>query len=176
MLVNNPEFLNSEHEHYHDSSVKSISTKIKGEMNVNKVKMFLDHIVNDPSKAKNLFRYKGVIAAKGMTSKFVFQGIHMICEAGFSKDIHYQEGDTRESRFVFIGRKLNKTLLFKGLDSCMAEDNLRYNVDELVKVKVIKGKWVSGIITKQWDEGNCYQVKLDDKKNSLVHVPIDSDQ
>jgi len=126
--------------------------------------MFLDHIVNDPEKAKNLFRYKGVIAAKGMSSKFVFQGVHMICDAGFAKDIHY------------IGRKLNKTLLFKGLNACMAEENLRFDVDNLVKVKVKNGKWVSGIITKQWDEGNCYQVKLDDKKNSLVHAPIDSDQ
>lgn len=169
-----PDFLNPNQEHLHDDSVKSIAKKIKGEMNVNKVKLLLQNIVADPVKANNLFRYKGVIAAKGMNAKFVFLGVHMVCDSGFSDDIHYKEGDERECRFVFIGRKLNQDLLFKGFDACMAEEHLRFNKDDLVKCK-INGKWVSGVIVKQWDNGNCYQVKIDDKKNSLVYVPIDSD-
>ena len=30
------------------------------------------------TKGEDLFRYKGVLAVKGMDQKFVFQGVHML--------------------------------------------------------------------------------------------------
>ena len=36
-------------------------------------------------KAKDLFRYKGVLAVKGMDDKYVFQGVHMVYDGDFDK-------------------------------------------------------------------------------------------
>ncbi len=35
----------------------------------------------------NLFRYKGVLAVRGMKKKFVFQGVHMIFSGQFMDDL-----------------------------------------------------------------------------------------
>ena len=45
----------------------------------------------------------------------------------------YQEGETRECRFVFIGRKLDKEALIKGFEECKAEETLRFNVGDKVR-------------------------------------------
>ena len=47
------------------------------------------------NKGEDLFRYKGVLAVKGMDQKFVFQGVHMLFGGGFSSEVApWKEGDT----------------------------------------------------------------------------------
>ena len=100
-----------------------------------------------------------MLAVKGMQKKFVFQGVHMIFTGGFSDDAEWkvcdclsltrclcgqyrhthtrtcisQAGETRECRFVFIGRKLDKEALIKGFEECKAEETLRFNVGDKVR-------------------------------------------
>ena len=46
-------------------------------------------------KGEDLFRYKGVLAVKGMDQKFVFQGVHMLFGGGFSSEVPpWKEGET----------------------------------------------------------------------------------
>merc|ERR1712230_356861 len=119
--------------------------------------MYIQSLIGDMDKAMNMFRYKGVLAVRGMKKKFVFQGVHMIFNGSFSDTSEWKEGETRDCRFVFIGRKLDKESLIKGFEACKAEDKLRFNVGDKVQANV--GTWVDGVILKQWDEGNPYRIE-----------------
>ena len=102
-------------EHQHDQTVSSISWKFDGECNVNKLERWLGIMLR--TKAQDMFRYKGVLAVKGMDTKFVFQGVHMLFSGGF-QEFKWKPDETRSCRFVFIGRNLDKADLEKNFLDC----------------------------------------------------------
>ena len=169
-LEMDPEFLDAESEHEHDDRVTSTSSKFEGALNVNKLEQWIGELME--TKGEDLFRYKGVLAVKGMDQKFVFQGVHMMFGGGFSSEVApWKEGETRECRFVFIGRNLDHEELQQGLMDCKAEE-LRFNVGDIVSVNI--GEFTEGRILKCWDEGNPYRVEIQNEERSNVWVPIDS--
>ena len=171
-LEMDPEFLDTEAEHEHDQRVTSISSKFEGALNVNRLDQWIREILQ--TKANDLFRYKGVLAVKGMDQKFVFQGVHMLFQGDFSWEISpWKDGETRECRFVFIGRDLDHEGLKAGLMACKAE-NLRFKEGDLVYANI--GEFTPGRIIKCWDEGNPYRVEIMNEEKSNVWVPIDTDQ
>ena len=150
-LEMDPGFLDTDAEHEHDQTVTSTSMKFEGELNVNKLERWVGKLMR--TKGEDLFRYKGVLAVKGMDQKFVFQGVHMLFGGDFSDEIGlWKEGEKRECRFVFIGRNLDHEALQSGLMECKAED-LRFNVGDFVYAN-ITGGFTKGKILKCWDEGN----------------------
>ena len=166
-----PEFLDADAEHEHDQRVTSMSSKFEGELNVNKLQDWIGDLMGD--KGEDLFRYKGVLAVKGMDAKFVFQGVHMLFGGEFSEEISlWKSGEKRECRFVFIGRDLDHQALEAGLMECVAEE-LRFNVGDTVYANV--GTFTEGKILKCWDQGNPYRVELQNDEKSNVWVPIDND-
>ena len=166
-----PEFLDTDAEHEHDQRVTSTSSKFEGELNVNKLQKWIGNLMQD--KGEDLFRYKGVLAVKGMDEKFVFQGVHMLFGGNFNEEIGlWKEGEKRECRFVFIGRDLDHEALQAGLMDCMAEE-LRFNVGDTVYANI--GEFTEGKILKCWDEGNPYRVEIQNDEKSNVWVPIDND-
>ena len=170
-LEMDPEFLDTESEHEHDDRVTSTSSKFEGALNVNKLERWIGELMQ--TKGEDLFRYKGVLAVKGMDQKFVFQGVHMLFGGGFSSEVApWKEGETRECRFVFIGRDLDHEELQKGLMDCKAEE-LRFNVGDTVYANI--GEFTEGRILKCWDEGNPYRVEIQNEERSNVWVPIDTD-
>ena len=171
-LEMDPEFLDTDAEHEHDQRVTSTSAKFEGELNVNKLQRWIGGLMRD--KAEDLFRYKGVLAVKGMDEKYVFQGVHMLFGGKFSEDIGlWKEGEKRECRFVFIGRDLDHEALESGLMECLAED-LRFNVGDTVYANI--GQFTEGKILKCWDQGNPYRVEIQNEEKSNVWVPEDSDE
>jgi len=169
-LEMDPEFLDTESEHEHDDRVTSTSSKFVGALNVNKLERWIGELMQ--SKGEDLFRYKGVLAVKGMDQKFVFQGVHMLFGGGFSSEVApWKEGEARECRFVFIGRNLDHEELQQGLMDCKAEE-LRFNVGDTVYANI--GEFTEGRILKCWDEGNPYRVEIQNEERSNVWVPIDS--
>ena len=169
-LEMDPEFLDTESEHEHDDRVTSTSSKFVGALNVNKLERWIGELMQ--SKGEDLFRYKGVLAVKGMDRKFVFQGVHMLFGGGFSSEVApWKEGETRECRFVFIGRNLDHEELQQGLMDCKAEE-LRFKVGDTVYANI--GEFTEGRILKCWDEGNPYRVEIQNEERSNVWVPIDS--
>ena len=170
-LEMDPEFLDTDAEHEHDQRVTSTSAKFEGELNVNKLERWIGGLMRD--KSEDLFRYKGVLAVKGMDEKYVFQGVHMLFGGKFSEDIGlWKEGEKRECRFVFIGRDLDHEALESGLMECLAED-LRFNVGDTVYANI--GQFTEGKILKCWDQGNPYRVEIQNEEKSNVWVPEDSD-
>ena len=170
-LEMDPEFLDTEAEHEHDQRVTSTSSKFEGELNVNKLERWIGKLMRE--KAEDLFRYKGVLAVKGMDEKYVFQGVHMLFGGNFSKDIGlWKQDEKRECRFVFIGRDLDHEALQSGLMDCRAED-LRFNVGDTIFANI--GEFTEGKILKCWDQGNPYRVEIQNEEKSNVWVPIDND-
>ena len=171
-LEMDPEFLDTDAEHEHDQRVTSTSARFEGDLNVNKLERWIGTLMRD--KGEDLFRYKGVLSVKGMDEKFVFQGVHMLFSGDYSKEIGlWKEGETRECRFVFIGRDLDHKALQDGLMECLAEE-LRFKVGDTVYANV--GEFTEGKILKCWDQGNPYRVEIQNERKSNVWVPIDSDQ
>ena len=171
-LEMDPEFLDTEAEHEHDQRVTSTSAKFAGELNVNKLELWIGKLLRE--KSVDLFRYKGVLAVKGMDEKYVFQGVHMLFSGQFSEEIGlWKEGETRECRFVFIGRDLDHKALEEGLMACKAE-KLRFNVGDTVYANI--GEFTKGRILKCWDQGNPYRVEIQNEEKSNVWVPIDDDR
>ena len=170
-LEMDPEFLDTEAEHEHDQRVTSTSSKFEGELNVNKLEKWIGTLMRE--KSEDLFRYKGVLAVKGMDEKYVFQGVHMLFGGNFSRDIGlWKQNEKRECRFVFIGRDLDHEALQSGLMECIAEE-LRFNVGDSVFANI--GEFTEGKILKCWDQGNPYRVEIQNEEKSNVWVPIDND-
>jgi len=169
-LEMDPEFLDTNAEHEHDQRVTSASVIFEGELNVNKLESWIGELMTD--KANDLFRYKGVLAVKGMDQKFVFQGVHMLFGGDFSNDSVWNENEERECRFVFIGRNLDHGALRKGLLDCKAE-KLRFKVGERIYANI--GEFTEGKILECWDQGNPYRVEIQNEEQTNVWVPIDND-
>lgn len=168
VLEMDPEFMDTEGEHEHDQRVSSISFKFDGELNVNRLERWLRVMLQ--TKASDMFRYKGVLACKGMDTKFVFQGVHMLFSGGFQEEFKWKEGETRSCRFVFIGKNLDRADLEENFMACKVTEP-RFNVGDVVEANI--GTWSGGKIVKLWDEGNPYRIQLEN--GDQVWAPDDTD-
>jgi G3E family GTPase len=55
----------------HDQTVSSVGFRLEGEMNMGQLELWLSRLLKD--KGTELFRYKGVLAVKGVSTKWIFQ-------------------------------------------------------------------------------------------------------
>ena len=109
------------------------------------------------------------MAVKGKNEKFIFQGVGMLFNGTFEGK--WKKSETRESRFVFIGKNLDTKFLKAGFEACLVTKELRFKVGDAIMANV--GTYKKGRVLKQWDDGNAYRLKLDD--GSEVWAPIDVD-
>ena len=96
-------------------TVQSISLRA-GEMNPKKFFPWIEKITQ--VQGPNILRLKGIIALDQDDERYVVQGVHMIIEGNHQRA--WREGEKRESRLVFIGRKLETDLLKAGFAACQA--------------------------------------------------------
>ena len=66
----------------------------------------------------DILRLKGILALKDDPDRYVVQGVHMIIEGDHQRA--WRDGETRLSRLVFIGRKLDEAMLRTGFEACLA--------------------------------------------------------
>eukprot|EP01026_Neomeris_dumetosa_P041723 TRINITY_DN3462_c0_g2_i1.p1 TRINITY_DN3462_c0_g2~~TRINITY_DN3462_c0_g2_i1.p1 ORF type:complete len:474 (-),score=64.13 TRINITY_DN3462_c0_g2_i1:192-1517(-) len=104
-----------DHEH-HDDAITSVSLRIPGEMDMEKVNRWLGAILSH--KGDDIFRMKGILAIEGEPMRYVFQGVHQLFEA--SPDRDWKEKEVIESKMVFIGIDLDKDLLQEGFTECLS--------------------------------------------------------
>lgn len=162
-----PEFLEDDGDHQHDTSVVSLSCKVDGEVNLEMLNHWIERLITEDGA--NLYRYKGVLAVKGMEKKFVFQGVGMLFSGNFEG--LWKEGETRDSKFVFIGKNLDKEFLKLAFEACKVKDELRFSIGEAVYANV--GEFKKGKVIAVWDHGQPYRVQLDD--GPQVWAPLDID-
>jgi G3E family GTPase len=169
VLKKEPEFLDTESEHQHDNSVSSHSIRFEGELNHQQLRMWLSELRQN--KGTDLFRYKGVLAVKGVPTKFVYQGVHMLFNGSFDSRFKWAHDEVRECRLVFIGRNLDKEALESGIMACKMSDQLRFQVGDRVAANC--GDWEQGTVIAHWDEGNPYRIRLDN--GDEVWGPVDNE-
>lgn len=162
------EFLKTDGEHQHDPTVASCSTKFDTPLDLNLMKQWINLMLG--KYGADLYRYKGVLNVDGADAKYIFQGVGMIftgCFRGL-----WDEGEKRESRFVFIGKNLDKKSLIDGFLKCKIDAELRFKAGTKVLASGEKG-WEPGTIFKLWDGGMPYSIKCKNRELGLMWCPFD---
>jgi G3E family GTPase len=67
---------------------------------------------------QDLLRYKGVLFISGSQRRQILQGVHMVIAAEPGRP--WSREERPESTIVFIGRKLPREAILKGLEACLA--------------------------------------------------------
>ncbi|MGP2491444.1 CobW family GTP-binding protein [Mesorhizobium sp. PUT5] len=99
----------------HDVTVQSVSLR-GSEMDSRKFFPWIEKVTQ--LEGPNILRLKGIIAFKDDPDRYVLQGVHMIIEGDHQRP--WKEGETHESRLVFIGRQLDAERLKKSFEACQA--------------------------------------------------------
>ena len=99
----------------HDVTVQSVSLRA-GEMDSKKFFPWIEKVTQ--LEGPNILRLKGIIAFKDDPDRYVLQGVHMIIEGDHQRP--WKDGETHESRLVFIGRELDAERLRKSFEACQA--------------------------------------------------------
>ena len=156
----------------HDETVTSVSCKIKGNINQVLLQNWVQRLITEDGA--NLYRYKGIIAVKGVEEKIIFQGVGTMLFSGNFSDVKWTEPeDERESIFVFIGKHLDHDWLRDCFKACIQFDKLHFKVGDKIQCNI--GHFSDGIVLNQWDEGNAYRVEIQNKEKHNVWAPIDVD-
>ena len=115
ILAIEPGFLGEE-AHEHDDAVQSFAFRSDTPLDPERLQAFFRAALRSHGPA--LMRYKGIVAFPGMAHRVVFQGVHMMMGSDIGSP--WREGETRESRLVFIGRDLPRDELLAALAACRA--------------------------------------------------------
>jgi G3E family GTPase len=103
------------HHHAHDDDVKSFVFRSDRAFDPLKLEDFLGAIVN--IYGPRMLRYKGVLNMKGTARKVIFQGVHQLMGSDLGPE--WAEGETRQSKMVFIGIDLPRDIFLQGLEQCL---------------------------------------------------------
>ena len=107
-----------DHHHHHDieaSGVNSVSLRL-GTLDPQKFFPWIERITQE--QGPDILRMKGIVSLKDDPERYVVQGVHMIIEGNHQRK--WRDDERRESRLVFIGRKLDGTALMAGFEACLA--------------------------------------------------------
>ena len=98
----------------HSQGVTSVSISFVRPLERSRFMPWLQRLVTE--RGADLLRAKGIVAFEGQARRFVFQAVHMTVDSGL--DRAWAEGEARESRLVFIGRRLDADGLRSELARC----------------------------------------------------------
>ncbi len=110
-----PGFL-GEDDHEHDDAITSVSLRASRALDPDRFTAWISDLLR--VRGVDILRCKGILDLKGSAKRYVFQGVHMLMDATAGRP--WKEHETRESRFVLIGRDLDAAALKAGFESCLA--------------------------------------------------------
>jgi len=96
--------------------MQSMSLKTDKPLNPDKFFPWIQKLVADDGPS--ILRCKGILSFQDDPERFVVQGVHMILDGDHQRS--WKDGETRDSRMVFIGRKLPEEKIRQGFESCIA--------------------------------------------------------
>ena len=106
------------HHHHHDlegQGVGSVSFRI-GTLDPDKFFPWIQKVTHE--QGPDILRMKGIVSFKDDPERYVVQGVHMIVEGNHQR--RWRDDEKRESRLVFIGKKLDEKALRAGFEACLA--------------------------------------------------------
>jgi G3E family GTPase len=95
---------NSATTHSWDDDVSSMVLRHPGTVDLSRIGAFVEGLLE--KNGNDMLRYKGVLSIEGDARRLIFQGVHRI--TGFDYGRPWEDGATRESVVVIIGRRLDK--------------------------------------------------------------------
>ena len=186
-----PEFLNTDGEHQHDDSVKSVSIVEEGNLDMELLHEWIGDILQN--KGADIYRMKGVLCVEHSNRKFLYHALHMIFSSMFD-EVEMDPNEKRESKLVFIGKNLDAEELKEGFKLCMHTpeleqvrlEQLRFDVGDSVECNVggvRRSTWKKGAVVQKRYRNEymppgliaAYQVRLDDS-GDLIYAPEDVDE
>lgn len=93
----------------------SVGLEMAGDVDPNKLNTWLGQVLAD--NGLNIYRTKGILAAKGIDEEVIVQGVHSHFTGTRGRS---WTGRARRSRLVFIGKELKREELTKGFEKCRA--------------------------------------------------------
>jgi G3E family GTPase len=95
--------------------MQSLSLKTDKPLDADKFFPWIQDLV--AKDGPDILRTKGILSFKDDPERFVFQGVHMILDGDHQRP--WRTDEKRDSRIVFIGRKLDEAKIRKGFESCV---------------------------------------------------------
>ncbi len=99
----------------HEGGIESISIVTTRPVDVKKFQNWVSGILQE--KGADILRSKGILALPNAEKRYVFQGVHMLIDSDWGEA--WKATDKRQSKIVFIGRKLDRAELEKGFAGCL---------------------------------------------------------
>jgi len=175
ILAREPDFLSERpqfiKDHRHDARVSSFSFWEYSEIDVAKLNDWIGSLTKE--KGAELYRYKGVLAVRGRTEKYIFQGVGPTFAGNFSSQLTWSEDEKRESRFCFIGKHLDWDALRVGFSTCRVEG--RFRIGDQVLLESSHNHYLPAKVVDMWQNGCMYQVVLDDYPGHPFNIQDDHD-
>ncbi len=117
------------HDHHHDHDHEAKPAVLRHNPEVTSVSLRLDQPLSMPkfegwfrrmlaAKGQDMLRSKGILNFAGQDKRYVMHAVHMQVDGKSTTD--WKPGEKRDSRIVFIGRKLDAEDLKRGFESCAA--------------------------------------------------------
>jgi len=105
-----------EHDHHHHlDDISAFVFKSQRPFNAALLDEYLSGIIADHGPA--LLRYKGILYMQGADHRVVFQGVHQIMGSDLGRA--WEKDEIMESKIVFIGNNLPKSIIISGLEQCL---------------------------------------------------------
>ena len=101
----------------HSADIESVSLHFAAPLERSRFMAWLQRLVIE--RGADLLRAKGIVAFEGEPRRFVFQAVHMTVDEGLDRP--WRDDEKRESRLVFIGRKLDADALRRELSHCLSD-------------------------------------------------------
>jgi G3E family GTPase len=117
LLSIEPGLLEDKHDHEHDDSISACAVETEEPVDPDRFNRWLNQLVQ--RDGKRILRMKGVLNFAGEARKFYFHSVHMLVDGKPGK--RWEDGAARVSRFVFIGRDLDRASLQQGFLACVCE-------------------------------------------------------
>jgi G3E family GTPase len=102
--------------HYHDEDMQSVALKTDKPLDPDKFFPWIQDLV--AVEGPQILRCKGILSFKDDPQRFVFQGVHMILDGDHQRA--WGADEKRDSRIIFIGRKLPEDRIREGFEACVA--------------------------------------------------------
>ena len=110
-----PGFL-GEDDHEHDEAITSVSLRASRPLDPDRFTTWICELLR--VRGVDILRCKGILELNNSPNRYVFQGVHMLMDATVGRP--WKDQETRNSRFVLIGRNLDAAALRAGFESCLA--------------------------------------------------------
>ena len=104
VLAIEPGLLQDEHDHEHDTSIISCAVETSHALDPDRFNRWVNQLVQQ--QGQHIMRMKGVLNFSGEARQFYFHSVHMLLDAKPGRP--WQSAESRQSRFVFIGRHLDR--------------------------------------------------------------------